>query len=439
MSGIANSVRRLSIVAALAGLLVLPRVFASTNPDDEPSLGTVWEMVQEGQIHPAIALAKRLYDEKRLQPGDYAQLLTLVGDEEAVEQVMARPSSSARSRGISDEKFSIVPALGAIQNLAKSRRVVILNESHYDQRHRAFAQLLATRLREIGFTHFAAETFSPSITHSMEDGAPDGQSGVYVADPVFGDLVRQAGKMGYTLFPYEQTDAQRAIAQRENTDPRISREEAQAHNISSLLRDFPNARIFVYAGGSHLLETPDAAGREWMAALLRRHSGIDPLTIDQVAGTPHESTARESNIYISMKPILGRGISVAINEMGGYASKDGADLVIFHPNVAAPNARPRWLYMCGYRLPFDVQIGASEKRRLIRAFLLGEASGSIPVDQVLVAKGERQASLLLPTGRYRIEAQAESGLNSVLIASYDASKRKASDSLREYREASSCE
>ena len=440
MSGIAWGNWRVPVLITLAGLLALPCAFASTDSEGEPSLETVWKMVQEGHVLPAIVLAEKLYGEKRLRSADYAQLLAIVGDEAGVERILARPNPSAGTQNsVGDESFSTAPALDAIVDLAKSRRVVILNESHYDQRHRAFAQLLATRLREIGFTFFAAETFSPSIANSMSDGAPDGQSGVYVADPVFGDLVRQSTRMGYKLFSYEQTAAQNATAQLEKIDSRLSRENAQAQNISALLRDMPDARIFVYVGGSHLLEVQDPDGREWMAALLRRLSGIDPLTIDQISGTPHASPARESSLYKRIKPFLGRRISVAINEAGSYVTKDGVDLVVFHPDIATTSMRPRWLFMCGYRHPYDIALGVRRGRWLIRAFLHEEPPGSIPVDQVIITRGERIASLMLPAGKYRIEAQSENGSNSVLLTSYNTSKRKVSKSFRDYLEAISCE
>jgi len=431
----------ISITCKVFIVVLLSQSITYANSEVSPSLMTAWNMVRDGKVLPGIMLAERLYNEKKIRSGDYAQLLTIVGDERGAEKIMARPNSNRTLNKTFDHtELSTMPALDAIMELAKDKRIVILNESHYDQRHRAFAHLLALRLRKIGFTHFAAETFTTTVVDSMEDGAPDNDTGVYVADPVYADLVRQAVKSGYTVFPYEETQEQSFIAQQEQRDERFAREETQAKNLLMLLRDVPDSRIFIYVGGSHILESPDANGLEWMAALLKQYSGIDPLTVDQIAGTPHVSRGREFSIYRHIEPLIGPRTSVVFNLANQPVRREGVDLITFHPDLTeARTERPAWLHMCGYRLPFDITVEPDDDLRLIRAFIVGEPSGSIPIDQVILPAGAASASLLMPTGEYRIEIQSRDGMNSILDAEYSAVRSNASPSLDDYRHAMSCQ
>jgi hypothetical protein len=438
---IASLATKVMQLILLIGGLALSLAHAQQGRHEEIGLVRIWEMVGQGQVLPALALAERAFETKRIGRGDLAQLLAVIGQERRIEDLLASGAthrSNVPGEDQSDEQFSTKPALQAIAEMAKDKRVVILNESHFDQRHRAFATLLAGKLRTLGFTHFGAETFKPGVVQSMQDDAPDAQTGIYVADPVFGDLVRQAKRQGYILFPFEQSAEQSRVADAAHRDARLMRERDQAANITAVLRGNPTARVFVYVGGSHVLEAADASGAEWMAALLKQESGLDPLTIDQTAGTPRLSTVKEGALYRAIKPFLKNRIVVAKRVNGEHVAKPGVDVVVFHPQSGMVNSRPGWLSMCGYRAPYEVAIGPSHERSLARAFVVGEPSGAIPMDQVVVEQGQSLATLMLPAGRYRIELQSEAGRNSVLIENFDTSKSTTPVSTREIPHATSC-
>src|SRR3546814_6912581 len=63
--------------------------------------------------------------------------------------------------------------------------------------------------------------------------------------------------------------------------------------------------------------------------------------------------------------------------------------------------------MDGYRRPFEIKLKAQSVRTLLRAFKKDEPVGSIAMDQVLVPSDADSATLMLPTGRYRIVRQNE--------------------------------
>jgi hypothetical protein len=422
---------------AFAALLI-PSLALAAEGSGQQDPGAAWSMARDGQVLPALVMAERLFETDRMPAGSLAQLMAVVGDADGVEKLLWRDGGPQDPGSEETARVSVEPAIDAIVRLAANKRIVILNETHHDQRHRAFAMRLALRLREVGFTHLGAETFTESISESMKDGAPDGRGGVYVIDPVFADFVRQAYKAGYLLFSYEQTAAQAEAAEDAGINARMAREEAQASNILRILTEEPHARLFIYVGGSHLLETDDDSGRAWMAKILKHESGVDPLTIDQTFGTPRLSRGREGRLYRQVERHLSRYPAIARDERGRLLARAGTDITVFHPSDSVPTPRPNWLFMCGYRMPYDIPLERSSSRRLVRAFLSGEPDGSIPVDQVLVERNAAAAFLMLPPGRYRIESQSEAGNSAVLDASFDTLKARGSWTLRKYRDAESC-
>src|SRR5690606_19107405 len=76
------------------------------------------------------------------------------------------------------------------------------------------------------------------------------------------------------------------------------REIEQAENIKRILDENPHARIVIHAGFSHIRE--DDHINNWekaMAGRFKEYTGIDPLTIDQVAMTEKSSPESENPFY----------------------------------------------------------------------------------------------------------------------------------------------
>lgn len=385
--------------------------------EPRPTIVTVWGLVlDKNQLLPAVVLAEQLLEQKSISAQEFAQVYALTGDAKGTASILDRrtskraPAPSSELTGYSPE-----PAISAIVEAARSRRIVMLNESHQDQRHRAFALRLARELRRIGYTHLGAETFSVQINESMEDGAPDGNSGVYTADPLFGDFVRRSQQLGYQLFPYEQRPNQRPAGDNGQMLGLASREQAQAENVRAILEANHNAKIFIYAGGSHIMEHPDSDGNEWMALRLKRSTGQDPLTINQTAGTPRSTAALDAPQYRSVASAFVLTTETVLrDDKGNFLSQPGYDLAVFHPRDAKPTARPGWLSMEGYRQAHEIELPTPKARMMVRAFLADEPTGSIPMDQMLIPPGTDRVVLMLPRGEYRIDAQSESGETVVL-------------------------
>lgn len=81
------------------------------------------------------------------------------------------------------------------------------------QRDRLLTLELLEPLRDRGFTHLALEAlwWGDPIN---ERGYPTDETGYYVNDVVFAELVRTALALGYELIPYEIEPEQRGLEER---------------------------------------------------------------------------------------------------------------------------------------------------------------------------------------------------------------------------------
>jgi hypothetical protein len=165
-----------------------------------------------------------------------------------------------------------VDAVDAIAALARDRRIVMVNEAHHDAHTRELTLDLLPRLRAMGFTYFAAEALDEHDAGLMKRGYPINRSGSeYIHEPLYGDIVREAIRLGYIVVPY---DADGSPQQREDGEAKNLYERIFAEN--------PQAKLFVHAGYAHIDKQPGRLGPvKPMAMELARLSGIKPLSIDQ--------------------------------------------------------------------------------------------------------------------------------------------------------------
>jgi hypothetical protein len=68
-------------------------------------------------------------------------------------------------------------AVDLITSLAVSCHIVLVNEAHHDAHTGQPRLALLPRLRELGFTYFAAETLTDTDNELMQRGYPERKSG----------------------------------------------------------------------------------------------------------------------------------------------------------------------------------------------------------------------------------------------------------------------
>ncbi|WP_244754168.1 hypothetical protein [Rhodanobacter sp. B2A1Ga4] len=193
------------------------------------------------------------------------------------------------------DTWQAVDGVDAIVALARNRRIVMVNEAHHDGHTRELTLILLPRLRAEGFTYFAAEALDRRDVSLTKRGYPVATSGSeYLHEPLYGDIVREAIRLGYVIVPYEAEDA----------TPQ-GRENGQARNLYEQVfaRD-PKAKLFVHAGYAHVDKQRGRIGSTRpMAMQLSKLSGIDPLSIDQT-DVREENPSSEALAYHSFSHAL---------------------------------------------------------------------------------------------------------------------------------------
>jgi len=304
-------------------------------------------------------------------------------------------------------------AMEAVVEAARTHRVVMLNEAHHLSEGRAFALRLLEPLRRQGFRYLAVEALDARDTALQARGYPAvGRTGLYTSEPVFGELLRAALRLGYVLVPYDVTAA---IPPRAG-DPYWAaneRERMQAQNLRDRVfaRD-PAARVLVYAGYGHVIEHPRGEWRP-MALQLKEMTGLDPLTVDQTVMSAHATPAAEHPLYrAAVEAGLARGGPVVVTDSAGapVVADFEVDLQVFHPRPAQDNGRPSFLRLGGLRSAQRVGLPAcASPPCLVRAFAAAEGADAVPLDQVLAQGGARNAVLFLPRGPVRIQVTDAAG------------------------------
>ena len=262
-------------------------------PEKRVTLSQPFEFTPAVDLPPMLAdkfasLAK-VDPDRPVSPDSDTQILSLFGREDLI----ASSSSDYKPTGCQ----SIAPARPALDEIVRRARqtsVVIINESHERSLDRGFTADVAARLRPLGYSVLALEALSnptadvperyqpsfmrnPSLPYFADD------DGHYVSEAAYGRLGRRAKALGYRLLPYED-NTHNAPGSAGSGDQRIAlREEAQANNLAGFLKSRPGVRMLVHVGYSHAAEVPRADGQLWMAARLKRKTGIDPLTISAAA------------------------------------------------------------------------------------------------------------------------------------------------------------
>ncbi|MFA6277782.1 MAG: hypothetical protein WC622_13600 [Pedobacter sp.] len=161
-------------------------------------------------------------------------------------------------------------AFEKIVQMAKAKRLVMINENHFYPNHRIFIINLLKQLKAVGYNYLALEALSSDTVLNQYNAYPILATGFYTREQHYGNLLRTAKQLGYNFVSYEHMGI--------NKD----REIKQADNLyeKTFAKD-KNAKVLVIAGIDHILEQADNTGKKWMAQLLFEKYNIDPLTISQ--------------------------------------------------------------------------------------------------------------------------------------------------------------
>ncbi len=285
-----------------------------------------------------------------------------------------------------------------ISFIAPHYSVIMLNEAYNKPLHRAFAYSLLDDLYKKGFRYLAMEMLNPMPDQELTKLTS--KTGHFAAEPVAGEMIRLALELGYKLVAYEDP---KAI---EHTP--TERDSIQALNIAQILKQDPEAKIFVYAGYGHIAKkstTPDFIP---MGMAFKKITGIDPLTIDQTDMCEESNFAFGKafyNAYIDKFPVSTPSIPLENDEPVNVTGSSLYDLTVIHPKTTYSDSRPTWLSLSNRRQPVFIKPSANKDIFLVQAYYQFESFGTvpgkvIPADQTYFSSGKGYYTLYLRRGLY---------------------------------------
>lgn len=308
------------------------------------------------------------------------------------------------------EQATLADAADAIAERARDRHIVMVNEAHHAAQTRLLALALLARLRKLGFDWFAAEALSERDRELAARGYPVAASGSYVREPLYGEIIREALRLGYHVVAYETEGAQVDPAQREHD---------QAQNL--LHRVFavdPQARLFVLAGYAHVDERADYFFTDTLAMRLHRATGFDPLSVDQTI----LREAAPGLEYPGYRDVIGRFAPtvpsvLVLRDGGGLWSLQPQvfDVSVILPPTHLVNGRPDWLSLHGTRVAVPIAPPPGQAAPfVIQARYANESVDAVPADQQLFDAAGDKATLYLFPGDYRVDVLDARGQHPLL-------------------------
>lgn len=312
--------------------------------------------------------------------------------------------SSGEDSAVFLKKYHPVNARKFIIQKAKENQILIFNEAHHNPRNRVFVTSLLKNLKEAGYKYVAAETFA-NDSFFVKEKHPDIFTGFYTTEPQFGNLVREALKLNYSLYPYEAVPMGTGKP----------REIGEAKNLQALLKKEPSAKIIIYCGYSHIIEDSVPGWGKAMAGRLKEFTGIDPYTVDQITLSEISIGEAESNYF---ELIHANKYSIILDRNGEAFNKKGVDALLYTPPTKYIYNRPGWIFE-NNKTPYflqqkDIKIAFPI---IVKAYMdTDDLEKSIPIDIIeMKSKGDvaKTAIALFSKGHFIIKLVDKTGKTQV--------------------------
>lgn len=298
------------------------------------------------------------------------------------------------------------PALETLVKAADQHQAIFINEAHHRPQHRALTLQLLEKLYAKGFRYFAAETLAPDPDLAKRGYPIRIKTGYYTDEPIYGELVRTALRLGYKVISYEAVERCEPKAD----DPAYcahEREKIQARHLHErIFKADPKAKLLLHAGYGHIDEK-GTANFIPMAVHFKKLTGIDPLSLDQTEMSEHSDPRFESPFYAKALKSHKLTQPTLLHEPdGSYWSgwyEGHYDGLIVSPRSVTVQGRPDWLLMNGLRhfSPIQPEICQGKFPCLVQAFVKGEGPDAVPADQILLRQPSATALALRP-GHYEL-------------------------------------
>jgi hypothetical protein len=171
--------------------------------------------------------------------------------------------------GLSDySKLNTKDAKKHLLSLAETKKIIILNEKHNRSTSREFLASMLMELKEKGYSILALEDLAETHENLISRGYPIKNSGFYVVEYNYANLIRLAMNLGFELISY-------------NAGKSKQRSKDSYTNINEYLSQKPNAKMIILGGyGYCYKETTTLNEAPRLGTLLNKEYSDSLLSVD---------------------------------------------------------------------------------------------------------------------------------------------------------------
>jgi hypothetical protein len=306
----------------------------------------------------------------------------------------------AWEKGVSSRAVAWRPA---ISRIAARERIVIIMEAHNATQHREWIEQTLPIFHKAGFGFYAAEALGESGDALKQRGFPLERTGYYVADPRFGNLLRRAIELDYSIHEYEALLASEIP----------KREEQQAQTLARIIAAHPGCKMLIHVGYGHAYKQPVPGTGKWMAARLWEKTGIEPYCIYQ-AHDDYDSPNYPRLVELAGatdEPKMLIPPPARLPDLQFAGIPPGAiDALVIHPlSNGKPPASRKPVFSSG-RTQISGRWLQNEWPVVVGAYRTGEPVDAIALDQVMLRPGESAFELWVPSQAYELRVTSTSGI-----------------------------
>lgn len=302
------------------------------------------------------------------------------------------------------KQHQFIKAASYITGQAGNYQVVMLNEAHHIPYHRALAIQMLEGFRKAGYTYLAVETLGDSLLNQKP--YPDYNTGYYSREPLFGELLRQAIRLGLKIVVYEPAEK----CDHKSNDPNYCnnfRDSLMAVNLKKIIDKNPGVKMLVYAGYDHIHEEEEDGWKK-MAQYFKQSTGINPFTVDQTRQIEHLYPSVDAVEFITVNHLLHIKEPVIALKDGKPWHGTPVDATILFPEYLASGTHPSFYSIGGLRKRYALKTKHLVPGQFVQAFYANEKPGArIPADQLIIHKGIN--FLYLFSGTYLLQVKNQGG------------------------------
>jgi len=271
--------------------------------------------------------------------------------------------------------------------------LVMINEAHTEPMTRALIYQMLPLLRRQGYGILAMEAlYNRDIARAIDARGyllDDEASYFYLREPIEGELLREARRLGFRLVSYESEA--------------MDREAGQAANLAAILKAHANTKVFVIAGHGHVYREDGFMAERLARLYARPFLSINQLGSANGALGNHCPSAKGQAPSASLASMAwrqgGHGADVTVVRTGTYTLKRGTE-------------GDAWLSLGGSRSRHRFSLAPCAPHPescLVEARYEDEAADAVPADRYLAQEDEGHADLYLHDGRYVISYRDATG------------------------------